>query len=606
MDEVRDLRTDLNYCRHFPNHEEYLPLHRAKKGLLNPDNLSGGNGDLNRRAAQIWKLAQQCERDGTLEDLRKGKLDQCIRNVPAATQSFPASNSRAEENLDISRPNLEDIAGDIVTAVQEPEAKIEFSDAAQPEAPMAASHSAEVEQNGEVPISRSNIAELLPGPEATSCISYNDSESDEGLVLNTYEDDHGRSVEDDYLIEAKEAIEEFETNQADDDNGTVSDESDSTSDTGSDSDNGDDMMNISDSERQVAEEVLRAPELKAMAGTKAARTLAELSDEDLNAQLRYFHVTRTINEVDQSTPVRCLVCASEGHMADICEQLTCNVCGVFNHHITQKCPSTAKCSKCREMGHDKENCPYKLKHMAQNEIVCDLCQRNGHIEENCELQWRTSGRPWQSSATGRNVRLSCYECGQAGHLGNDCPTRRPGKSLGTSTWGSGNRQISIKSKGELSIKGTAKQPIDIDDGEEDGTRSFVRPKVPEPVRRGKILIKTGPKATYNDMGPNSGWNPINAPYNNGRANEPSYRQYQNDDRGKWQPNDEPQYDSYRQSKRRSRSPQYRDRGGYNPSDRYQPPAPRVTYQERRPPPPTADVYRPMPSSAQNAWRRHRV
>lgn len=607
--DFRALQLDLKYCKYYPANEEYLPLHRAKKGFRNPDNFSGGKGDLNQRAAQIWMHVQHCGADGTLELLRDGRFEQRIRNVSAAIQPCLASELQVTTNASCTETGSRDEAAEDMTVTIGPQGEVELLNPAGHQSTKAAPQLVDINGNGEASPSQINKVELSPEPERASRVSRDGSSSDEGLVLNTYENerlDAGKPV---HFREAKEThqeLNEIDSNRAGMNDRTASDGSDSTTDADSDSEDANGIMNHDDSEH-APEDRLKESELKTTPESETAQTLADLNPYDLHAQLRYFHVTKAISEVNRKTPVRCLVCSSQGHMAGVCGQLTCNVCGAFNHHTTQNCPSTAKCSKCRELGHDKEHCLYKLKNLVQNEILCDLCQQNGHIEEDCELQWRTSGRPWESNLRDHNVRLSCYECGLSGHLGNDCPTRRPGKQLGSSTWGSGDNHISIKSKGEMIIKGTARHdPIDIDDGYEETAGAFIRPKVPEPIRRGKIQIKTGYKPAFNDLGRYSGWNPVNAPYISGSANESSHGRYPDDGRRDWQAaSDRHGYGSHGKSNRRSRSPEYRDHDGYVYSDRYKPPAPRPTHQGSRPLR-GADLFRPMPSSALNAWSRHRV
>ena len=338
-----------------------------------------------------------------------------------------------------------------------------------------------------------------------------------------------------------------------------------------------------------------------------ARILADLDPQQLNAQLRYFHIAKTLQEIDRNTPVRCLVCAQYGHMAEACELLTCKSCGAYNQHITPNCPKTVKCSKCREPGHDRLDCPYKLKNIAQAEIVCDLCQRTGHIEEDCELLWRTSGRPWDSNLSHGNLRLSCYECGRSGHLGNGCPSRRPGKLLGTSSWGVGKGQVLNDSGDGISIKGRAHHdPIDMDESE-DELAKFHRPKFPKPGPKGKIQINTARINPMLSQPPASQWNPINEPYRDSRATETLRPQYKNDGPGNWQSSSRSGYDTkqendYRANYQRSLSPEPRDRLRDHRTDRYRPAEPR----EERRPGRGAPLYRPMPSAARNQWNRHRL
>lgn len=358
------------------------------------------------------------------------------------------------------------------------------------------------------------------------------------------------------------------------------------------SENGDAMMNSSNSEQAATEQPYDRQGNDRANTDSNARILRDLNPQELNAQLKYFYLTKTPADLSQDTPVKCLVCAGEGHMAGVCDSLTCITCGAYNQHMTRLCPQTTKCSKCRELGHCSSSCPYKLKNIAPNEILCDLCQRNGHTEEDCELMWRTSGRPWESNPVGNRVRLSCYECGSSGHLGNDCPTRRPGKSLGTSTWGSGNKQASIKSKGQISIRGRATQqePIVLDDSE-DEMANFHRPKMPLPARKGQIKVNTA-------SAQNAPNNRSQNEYNDSYGHNSRHRDYQ-DDEYKYTPRHGSTV------RRRSVSPQYRDYGRDYRSDRYPPPHPQPSYQHQRASA-NADIYRPMPSSAQNAWSRHRV
>ena len=395
-----------------------------------------------------------------------------------------------------------------------------------------------------------------------------------------------------------------------DDNGESESESESESrsssvDCEASSEDLDDMIEYSNSE-QVPEFKSHQPQANIATSNSNARILADLDPQQLNAQLRYFHITKNSQEVDRNAPVRCLACAQYGHMAEACESLTCNSCGAYNQHITQKCPKTAKCSKCREPGHDRWNCPYKLKNITQAEFICDLCQRIGHTEEDCELQWRTSGRPWDSNMSHGNLRLSCYECGRSGHLGNSCLTRRPGKLPGTSSWGVGKGQVMNDSGDGISIKGRARHdPIDADESE-DELAKFRGPKLPKPGPKGKIQIKTARINPMLSQPPASQRNPVNEPYRDSRAVETRRPQYENDGPGNWHSTRRSGYDTSQESNYRasyrSLSPEPRDRLRDHRIDRYRPAEPR----EERRPVRGAPLYRPMPSAARNQWNRHRL
>ena len=453
---------------------------------------------------------------------------------------------------------------------------------------------------------------------STPSSTYHDqqerSTSDDGVILNLEDAPSGYSgpsiIDTDGRTQVFEQIPESDLeesgNDFTDNSESESESKNASTDSGASSEDVDEMIEYSNSEQVPKNESHQA---QANIGTsnRNARVLADLNPQQLNAQLRYFHITKTLQEVDRNTPVRCLVCAQYGHMAEACESLVCTACGAYNQHITQKCPKSAKCSKCREPGHDKLHCPYKLKSIAQAEIICDLCQRTGHIEEDCELLWRTSGRPWDSNLSHANLRLSCYECGRSGHLGNGCPTRRPGKLPGTSSWGDGKGQVLNKSGNGISIKGRAHHdPIDVDESE-DELAKFHRPKVPKVGPKRKIQINTALINPTLSQPPASQWNPINEPYRDIRATETRRPQYENVVRGNWHStrrsgNDTPQESNYRASYQRSLSPEPRDRLRDHRIDRYRPAEPR----EERRPVRNAPLYRPMPSAARNQWNRHRL
>ena len=312
--------------------------------------------------------------------------------------------------------------------------------------------------------------------------------------------------------------------------------------------------------------------------------LADLPAADLAEQLRYFHVAKDPANVLLTEPVHCLVCAKEGHMISNCPALVCNTCNKYKDHFTHSCPQSHKCQKCRGTGHDKQNCPYKLPRLAASEIQCDLCQLFGHVEDDCELRWRTSGLPELSSVPLLTVSLHCFECGQAGHLGNDCPTRNPHKQMGSSTWSVlGVRPSSkpipgLSSKLGMTIKGRAQQSSITGDSDEEP--AFLRPRVAPPSRgRGKITIPH----RQNDR-----WSGGNE---RTRGSDRSGRSQH------YAP-DPVRYDHGRQPHTRQ--------GEY---DAYRPPLPNE-------PPPLrkgerkavreTDAYRPMPSAAQNAWKKRRT
>ena len=341
---------------------------------------------------------------------------------------------------------------------------------------------------------------------------------------------------------------------------------------------------------------------------RQSQTLADLAPDDFNLQLKYFYIAKNPREVDPASAVRCLVCMQEGHMAESCGTLLCTHCGLFKDHFPNQCPSIQRCHKCRERGHKQEQCPYKLGRLAANELVCDLCERKGHIETKCELLWRTSGKPWESDVAKQSIRRSCYECGSNTHLGNDCPTRKPGKPMGSSTWSLGeNKFRSSDFKVETIIKGRAKKkpPVVVDNSEDDQA-NFYRPRIPQPARSGQIRIANENLSRYQD----TSWAPTNESqrdYRTGGGRDDSYRESRDYGSNAYRPNE----------RRRSLSPQprypmqYAPRGGYDGSDDKEPPLPRGPSAGRagkggKKSRARKDTYKPMPSAAKSAWSKHRT
>lgn len=304
------------------------------------------------------------------------------------------------------------------------------------------------------------------------------------------------------------------------------------------------------------------------------RNLADLSPEDLKLQVRYFFLGKTVEDVDRSRPVNCLICAREGHLSGFCNSLICTVCGSRGEHNTKNCPRIVRCSRCREPGHGSSSCQRKV---SPREVTCGWCELKGHVEEGCELFWRTSGRPWESEFTIRSFGLSCYECGELGHLGNDCPTRRPGKKMGTSTWTLPERS-SVDPKGGILIKGRAEQRNPFPQVEKDDDRaSFLHPKFAGPPRRAQIQI--APQGLRNAQLKQD---------NDIRGSR--VEQYWPDPRNYRVDQSQPSYQSY---VRHTGSSNYHSRDSGSVSDRY------VSRGGGEP-------YRPMPSSAQKAWVKYRT
>ena len=296
--------------------------------------------------------------------------------------------------------------------------------------------------------------------------------------------------------------------------------------------------------------------------------LRDLSPQDLDAQIRYFHFTKPRDAVDLEAVVRCLCCGQKGHMAVDCEQLICCKCGAYNLHPATHCDLEVKCNNCGNLGHSVSECSKKQ----QGNMVCRLCSQKGHDEHECELFWRSSGAPWEIDLPFGELRLSCYECGGHGHLGNDCSSRRPGKPPGTSTW-TVERKMPPPQKYDpddkkdgLNIRDHATRPTNplpqrAKKGEQTG---FTRPKGPEPTKKGNINISSNVAGT--------------STIQKSKPNGDNY--WDNPEFPKWTPLNQPS----------ALGKEISIKGQANNSKRPGPPAPK----EKPPPPPREPPPRPTP------------
>lgn len=148
-------------------------------------------------------------------------------------------------------------------------------------------------------------------------------------------------------------------------------------------------------------------------------TLADLEPLPRSLQARYWGLFAD-NDL-----VRCDTCSRSGHLTPQCPSRVCKHCRKIDAHFSAACPLVRLCTKCRSRGHAALSCPSKLARSAADGFTCGICG-GPHRDELCSWLWRTftpAGLSPLLLRTVNDMRVSCYECGAAGHWGDDCLSR---------------------------------------------------------------------------------------------------------------------------------------------------------------------------------------
>lgn len=109
---------------------------------------------------------------------------------------------------------------------------------------------------------------------------------------------------------------------------------------------------------------------------------------------------------------RCYVCGDVQHTGKKCrKRRTCYFCNERGH-LAEDCPKSNQeyniCLRCGESGHDLFSCNNDYPPDDLKNIVCYICNKGGHI----------------CCHTCTNISpdtVSCYNCGESGHSGVQCP-----------------------------------------------------------------------------------------------------------------------------------------------------------------------------------------
>ena len=240
------------------------------------------------------------------------------------------------------------------------------------------------------------------------------------------------------------------------------------------------------------------------------RQNAVSGDEERWQQERYFP-----NAEDPSQ--LCISCSGMGHRAKECPQLACRFCKSVSH-TSFGCPTTQRCIKCRQLGHDVEACAEKLALAADEQDPCAFCA-GSHLEDECSEIWRSYDRDSATIKKVKAIPAFCYTCGGDGHYGPECALPdRGGQVTGRTSWSRGNRDFYVDPKSdavaiawvgveepspEFHIRGRATRSTHThfvsDDDSDDG---FIH----EPVKRsqGRTQIRIATNIGTGPRGPQSG------------------------------------------------------------------------------------------------------
>ncbi|KAF8592771.1 hypothetical protein K439DRAFT_1379129 [Ramaria rubella] len=138
----------------------------------------------------------------------------------------------------------------------------------------------------------------------------------------------------------------------------------------------------------------------------------------------------------------CKKCGDSDHDFKNCPNMICLTCGAWNEHGSRSCPILRFCFNCRAKGHLARDCPRieTMDHERLNRQDCERCGSWKHHGTNCPTLWRIytymtdSERDavLASRESKRHLDFDnggegyiardrwCYNCGENGHLGDDC------------------------------------------------------------------------------------------------------------------------------------------------------------------------------------------
>lgn len=170
----------------------------------------------------------------------------------------------------------------------------------------------------------------------------------------------------------------------------------------------------------------------------------DYEDRKAPGLVRYFDTEA--EETVHTKPSRfvCKNCGAEGeHKTYECPIQVCLTCGARDEHSTRSCPISKTCYTCGMKGHINKTCPnrFSRSRIAADMVdCCGRCASKDHKMNECPTLWRIyqyvtdedrvkilqTREEKKKLGFGKGgegyiaSELCCYNCGNTGHLGDDC------------------------------------------------------------------------------------------------------------------------------------------------------------------------------------------